>query len=45
MREVILHTLANAFNLTVMLQKYNDRACVLCQYFWCGLVQYVFAYE
>ena len=46
MREVILYTLANAFNLTVMLQKYNDRACVLCQHFWCGLVlQYVCAYE
>ena len=45
MREVILYTLANAFNLTVMLQKYNDRAFVLCQYFWCGLVQYVCAYE
>ena len=45
MREVILYTLANAFNLTVMLQKYNDRACVLCQYFWCDLVQYVCAYE
>ena len=36
MREVILYTLANTFNLTVMLQKYNDSACVLCQYFWCG---------
>ena len=46
MREVILYTLANAINLTVMLQKYNDSACVLCQYFWCGLVlQYVCAYE
>ena len=46
MREVILYTLANAFNLTVMLQKYNDSACVFCQYFWCGLVlQYVCAYE
>ena len=46
MREVILYTLANAFNLTVMLQKYNDKACVLCQYFWCDLVlQYVCAYE
>ena len=29
---MILYTLANAFNLTVMLQKYNDRACVLCQH-------------
>ena len=40
MREVILYTLANAFNLTVMLQKYNDRACGHGQYFWCGLEQY-----